>query len=121
MGKFNRPKKPSTEPPGLADFAAGAEARVLHPVATPVPAQMPKSVAASASVGPPVSAPVVRKPQASLDPNAKPTKGINLRLNDYELEMLHRVAALEDRSVQKVIKRILVPALEAAHGSREQQ
>ena len=54
-------------------------------------------------------------PDASeLDPKAKPTNGINLRLNDYELAMVRRVAVAQDRSIQKTIKRFLIPALEQA-------
>lgn len=99
MGKFSRAKNsPPIEPEGLADFAAGAEAR--EPLKqVKVPAKKT-----------PAKAPAVK----GLDPKAKPSKGLNLRLNEYELALLHKVAVSEDRSVQKVIKRILVPALEKA-------
>ena len=50
---------------------------------------------------------------AGLDPKAKPTSGINLRLNEYQLALLRFVAEHEDRSQQQVTKRMLVPALEA--------
>jgi hypothetical protein len=43
----------------------------------------------------------------------KPTSGINLRLNDYELELVRRVAAAEGKSIQRTIKELLIPALEA--------
>ena len=48
-----------------------------------------------------------------LDPKAKPTSGINLRLNDYQIALLRFVAKHEDRSQQQVTKRMLIPALEA--------
>ncbi len=53
-----------------------------------------------------------RRPWDGLDPKAKPTSGINLRLNEYELAMLRHIARAEDRSIQKTIKRLLVPAVE---------
>ena len=52
-------------------------------------------------------------PWGSLDPKAKPTSGINLRLNEYQLALLRFVAEHADRSQQQVIKRMLVPSLEA--------
>jgi len=51
-------------------------------------------------------------PATAAEKDAKPTNGINLRLNDYELELIRQVAKLHDRSIQKTIKRILIPALE---------
>ena len=48
-----------------------------------------------------------------LDPKAKPTSGINLRLNEYQIALLRFVAKHEDRSQQQVTKRMLIPALEA--------
>ena len=52
-------------------------------------------------------------PWVGLDPKDKPTSGINLRLNEYQLALLRFVAKHEDRSQQQVTKRMLVPALEA--------
>ena len=52
-------------------------------------------------------------PWAALDPKAKPTSGINLRLNEYQLALLRFVAKHEDRSQQQVTKRMLIPVLEA--------
>ena len=52
-------------------------------------------------------------PWGGLDPKAKPTSGINLRLNEYQLALLRFVAKHEDRSQQQVTKRMLVPSLEA--------
>ena len=52
-------------------------------------------------------------PWAGLDPKSKPTSGINLRLNEYQLALLRFVAEHEDRSQQQVTKRMLIPALEA--------
>jgi len=48
----------------------------------------------------------------NLDPKAKPTYGINIRLNEYQLELIRRACEKEERSQQQVIKRILIPALE---------
>lgn len=53
-------------------------------------------------------------PWEGLDPKAKPTYGVNLRLNEYELSLLRHVSEEEDRSQQKVLKKLLVPALEEA-------
>ena len=52
-------------------------------------------------------------PWVGLDPKAKPTSGINLRLNEYQIALLRFVAKHEDRSQQHVTKRMLIPALEA--------
>ena len=52
-------------------------------------------------------------PWVGLDPKAKPTSGINLRLNEYQLALLRFVAMHEDRSQQQVTKRLLIPGLEA--------
>ena len=48
------------------------------------------------------------------DPKAKPTCGLNLRLNDYQIELIRSMAEREERSMQQVVKRMLIPALEAA-------
>ena len=53
------------------------------------------------------------RPWDGLDPKAKPASGINLRLNEHELAMLRFVAEADDRSIQKTIKRLLIPAVEA--------
>ena len=48
------------------------------------------------------------------DPKAKPTCGLNLRLNEYQIELIRSMAEREERSMQQVVKRMLIPALEAA-------
>jgi len=48
------------------------------------------------------------------DPGAKPNTGLNLRLNDYQLELIRELAAREERSMQQVIRRTLIPAIEQA-------
>ena len=53
-------------------------------------------------------------PLGTLDPRAKPTSGINLRLNRYQLELLRQLAAADERSLQQTIKRLLIPAAERA-------
>ncbi len=57
-----------------------------------------------------------REAPAALDPGAKPTLGINLRLNEYELDLLRRLAKADDRSIQRTIKRLLIPAARKAAG-----
>jgi len=49
---------------------------------------------------------------ADLDPKAKQNKTLTLRLNDYQLELLRKVAELESRSIQKTLVWHLVPLLE---------
>ena len=46
------------------------------------------------------------------DPKAKPSKAFNLRLNDYELQLLRRAAEAEFCSCQALAKRILIRSLE---------
>jgi len=54
------------------------------------------------------------RPWEQLDPKAPASKAFNLRLNDYELELLRAVADTEFCSQQALAKRILVRALEQA-------
>ena len=53
----------------------------------------------------------------SLDPSERVTHGINVRFNDYELALLRAIAKREDRSIQKIIKRLLIPAAQQAADS----
>jgi hypothetical protein len=55
-----------------------------------------------------------------LDPEAVPRNAFNLRLNDYELDMLRRAAAQTrpKQSMQQVIKQGLIPYLERLVGVR---
>ena len=46
-----------------------------------------------------------------LDPDAKPTIGINVKFNEYEHELLKKVAHEEGRSLQKQIKFMLMRGL----------
>ena len=57
--------------------------------------------------------PVKRVTQVG-DPKAKPTCGLNLRLNEYQIELIRSMAEREERSMQQIVKRVLIPALEAA-------
>ena len=52
-------------------------------------------------------------PRAGLDPKAKPTSGINLRLNEYQITLLRYVAEHDGLSQQQTTRRILIPVLEA--------
>jgi hypothetical protein len=83
------------DPDDVARFAAGAETRTVEPDDT----------------GPP---PVTAQPWQKLDKTAKPLSGINLRLNAYEHELLKYLADSDQRSIQQTIKRLLIPAAEAA-------
>ena len=85
MGKFKRKSLPdSPDPAKVKRFASGAAKREGRD-----------------------------KPWDGLDPKEKPTSGINLRLNEYELAMLRYLSEVDERSIQKTIKRLLLPALEA--------
>lgn len=50
------------------------------------------------------------KPWEAFDPKEKPTSGLNLRLNEYQLTLLRYIAEADDRSLQQTIKRLLIPA-----------
>lgn len=83
----------------VARFAAGAETRAVEPSALPAPT---------------ITIVSSQLPWDKLDKNAKPLSGINLRLNDYEHQLLKFLAEADDRSIQQTIKRLLIPAAEAA-------
>ena len=85
------------DPDEVARFAAGADTRTVEPNA-PAPAM---SVVHS-------------PPWETLDKDAKPLSGINLRLNEYEHELLKFLAEQDQRSLQQTIKRLLIPAAESA-------
>ena len=86
----------------LEAFTSGVERRI---------GLVPEPVISEATA---VVEPAAVAPATSLARDAKPTNGINLRLNDYELDLVRTLAKREDRSMQKTIKRILIPALEKA-------
>ena len=52
------------------------------------------------------------KNESNFDPKAKPIYGINIRLNEYQLNLIRKVCENEERSQQQVLKKILIPALE---------
>ncbi len=56
------------------------------------------------------------KPWEAFDPKAKPTTGMNLRLNEYQLTLLRYIAETDERSLQQTIKRLLIPAAEETAG-----
>lgn len=101
----------------VARFAAGAETRSFNdePVAERNQAEPQLEV-------PTTSAPVRRARPASteerrwerFDKDARPHSGINLRLNNYEHELLKALADDDERSLQQTIKRLLIPSAEAA-------
>ena len=58
-------------------------------------------------------------PWEGLDKKAVPRTTFNLRLNDYELALLRALAEQRDISMQKLSKRLLIPALEELAASDE--
>ena len=50
-------------------------------------------------------------PWEQFDPNEKPRHNASVRLNDYELAILRFLAQRDDVSQQKVLNRILIPAI----------
>ncbi len=129
MSKFKpRPALPDMpDPDAVARFAAGAEHRAIAPLAS-VPAAELAPVVIAAAPPPVVAATKPDTPPAPIaleaardespwlkhDKAAKPISGINLRLNDYEHELLRYLADVDSRSIQQTIKRLLLPAAEAA-------
>lgn len=84
----------------VARFAAGAETRTIEPGATPVAISIVPSSASAT--------------WEKHNKDAKPLSGINLRLNEYEHELLKFLAESDERSLQQTIKRLLIPAAESA-------
>lgn len=108
MSKFkSRPSPALPDLPPLpnvddvARFAAGAETRATHPTTT---AAAPDR---SAHVDP-------DRPWERFDKNARPLTGLNVRLNEYEHELLKQLAKKEDRSLQWMVKKLLIEAAELA-------
>lgn len=56
------------------------------------------------------------KKEKNLDRKAKPTYGINLRFNEYQMDLIRKVCEQEERSQQYVLKRIIIPVLEEMRG-----
>ncbi len=86
MSKFSLPKdeEPKVDPEALRAFAAGAKE---HAVREPLPWE-------------------------GHDPEEVPRHNVSVRLNDYQLEQLRWLAKKEDTSQQKILKKILIPAIE---------
>lgn len=111
MSKFkSRPSPALPDLPPLpnvddvARFAAGAETRATHP--TTATATHP-TTAAPAHADP-------DRPWERFDKNARPLTGLNVRLNEYEHELLKQLAKKEDRSLQWMVKKLLIEAAELA-------
>ena len=89
MSHFSLPKEkgeePKIDPDALRAFAAGAKEHRTDRE----PAPWEKHV-----------------------PDELPRHNVSVRLNDYQLEMLRYLAKRNDVSQQKVLNRILVPAIE---------
>ena len=95
MGRFKPAPAPIMQPqqslePAVQAFISGAATR------------FPSGIA-PAPKGPPWSA---------HDPSAIARKGINLRLNDWELAVLRHASEREGCSIQQVLKAILTPGLQ---------
>lgn len=136
MTKFKaRPElRALPDPEAVAAFAAGAERRATTPVAGAEqrPAIVVAVVEEPARVAGPEPEPAIEPaaeaptsarrsrrtvddaPWEKLDRGARPLSGINVRLNDYEHELLKHLAAADARSLQQTIKRLLIPAAESA-------
>lgn len=54
----------------------------------------------------------LERPWEAWNKKAVPRTTFNLRLNDYELTLLRWLAEQRDESMQRVAKRLLIPALE---------
>ena len=62
--------------------------------------------------------PRLARPWETLDKKAVPRTTFNLRLNDYQLTLLRWLAEQRDESMQKLAKRLLIPALEQLAADR---
>ena len=62
--------------------------------------------------------PRLDRPWEALDKKAVPRTTFNLRLNDYQLTLLRWLAEQRDESMQKLAKRLLIPALEQLAAER---
>jgi len=89
MNRFSLPKDEGkrVDPTDLREFASGAKEHRTNQ-------------------GPP--------PWEKHDPEAVPRHNVSVRLNDYHLEMLRYLAKDADTSQQKIMKKILLPAIEEA-------
>lgn len=76
---------PPVDPDSLREFAAGATEHRID--------QLPP-------------------PWEEFDPAADPKHNVSVRLNDYQLAILRHLSKRMDVSQQKVLNRILIPALE---------
>ena len=58
------------------------------------------------------------RPWEPLEKKAVPRTTFNLRLNDYQLTLLRGLAEQHEESMQKLAKRLLIPALEQLAAER---
>jgi hypothetical protein len=61
-----------------------------------------------------------QRPWHAFEKKAVPRTTFNLRLNDYELALLRWLAEQREESMQKIAKRVLIPALERLVADTEQ-
>lgn len=85
--KVNKPRLPASAVEGFAAKAGEAPKPAPHNVAEAF------------------TAPAIRL--EGLDPTAKPTKGLRLDLNPWQLEALRQIAARDERSMQYVLQKLL--------------
>ena len=88
MSGFSLPTEkdePNVDPDALRQFAAGAKDRSTNQESPP---------------------------WEKHDPDEIPSHNVSVRLNDYQLAMLRYLAQKEDISQQKILNRVLIPAIE---------
>lgn len=93
VGKVPKPRLP---PDAVEGFAAKADEVAKPTDRAPLP---PRAMSA--------------RPWEGMDPDAATSRGVNLRLNAYEHEVLKWLAERDDRSLQYTLKRLLKQAMQA--------
>ncbi len=117
---------PQIDPKSIDAFAGAAETRSIVSL-DKEPNEAPAKEAPKAKSPTPASkAPKTKtkrkstgdRPWDEHDPKADPSRGLNVRLNDFELELVRYLSKVEDRSMQKVIRRLIIPAVRAEVSKR---
>lgn len=116
---LDRVKRP---PQSAESFIAAAESAVIAPTAAPIAApelSPTQSTAPAEQTTPSVAKQAKPTTKNTREPVEDPRKfdvpryTFNLRLNDYELELLRKLAKGRRESMQKIVKAGLVPYLES--------
>ena len=103
MAKFSLFAKPKAARPGAP--ASGA-AHVVDLAAL-------EAFAAGARSGPAPLVDPATPPWAGYDPSARPQYTLSLRVNDYHLAMIRHLAATQDTTQNRLLRRLLLPLIEA--------